>query len=72
MSAWRSNTLLIETDGPDPLLLNSISRIRMIAAKHAGAPTADFNSGAAAIGTGAFVLRGNMPGSVVQLARHDG
>ncbi len=72
MAARGPNTLLIETDGPDPLLLNSISRIRMIAAKHAGATTADFNSGAAAIGTGAFILRGNTPGSAIQLARHDG
>ena len=72
MSAQGPNTLLIETNGPDPLLLNSISRIRMIAAKHAGAPTADFNSGAAAIGTSALILRENTPGSAIRLARHDG
>ena len=72
MAARGPNTLLIETDGPDPLLLNSISRIRMIAAKHAAATTADFNSGAAAIGSGAFILRGNTPGSAIQLARHGG
>lgn len=72
MTAQGANTLLIETAGPDPLLLNSISRIRMIAAKHAGATTAEFNSGAAAIGTGAFILRESVPGSHLRLARNDG
>jgi len=72
LSAVAPDTLLIETDGPDPLLLNSLSRIRMIAARHAAAPTAAFNSGAAAIGTGAFVLREYAPGSLVRLGRHEG
>lgn len=72
MSVQGSDTLIIETDGPDPLLLNSLSRIRMIAARHAGATTAEFNSGASAIGTGALVLRENTPGSVIRLGRHEG
>ena len=37
---------------PDPLLPNSLSRIRIISAKFKDASTADFNSGRAAIGTG--------------------
>jgi peptide/nickel transport system substrate-binding protein len=72
MAARGPNTLLIETDGPDPLLLNSLSRIRMIAARHAGAATTDFNSGAAAIGTGALVVRDYTPGSMIRLGRHEG
>jgi len=72
MSAPGPNRLLIETDGPDPLLLNSLSRIRMIPARLAGVATAEFNNGAAAIGTGAFVLRESVPSSHVRLARHDG
>jgi peptide/nickel transport system substrate-binding protein len=71
MSALAANRLLVETDGPDPLLLNSLSRIRMIAASRAGAGTSDYNNGAAAIGTGAFVLRENVPGSHIRLARND-
>lgn len=71
MSAPASDRLLVETDGPDPLLLNSLSRIRMIAASRAGAPTSDYNSGAAAIGTGAFLLRENVPGSHIRLARNE-
>lgn len=70
MSAPDPRTLLIETDGPDPLLLNSISRIRVISARFKDAATADFNAGRAAIGTGAFVLREHAPGSVIQLARN--
>ena len=72
MSAQGPNTLLIETDGPDPLLLNSLSRIRMISARHAGATTAEFNNGSVVIGTGALVLREYTPGNVIRLTRHDG
>jgi peptide/nickel transport system substrate-binding protein len=71
MSAPAPNRLLVESDGPDPLLLNSLSRIRMIAASRAGAGTSDYNNGSAAIGTGAFVLRENVPGSHIRLARND-
>lgn len=71
MSAPSPQTLVIETDGPDPLLLNSLSRIRIISARFKDAPTPDFNNGKAAIGTGAFVLKEHVPGSRIVLARND-
>lgn len=70
MSSPDPQTLLIETHGPDPLLPNSLSRIRIISARFKGASTADFNDGRAAIGTGAFLFRGYVPGSTVTLARN--
>lgn len=70
MAAPDPHTLVVETDGPDPLLANSLSRIRVIAARHAGAASAAFNGGAAAIGTGAFLLREYVPGSHLRLARN--
>lgn len=72
MSAPAPNRLLVETDGPDPLLLNSLSRIRMIAASRANAGTPDYNNGSAAIGTGAFTLRESVQGSHIRLARNQG
>ncbi|MBS7809763.1 ABC transporter substrate-binding protein [Roseococcus pinisoli] len=71
MSAPGPRRLLVKTDGPDPLLLNSLSRVRVIAAGRAGAGTSDYNNGTAAIGTGPFVLRENVPGSYIRLARND-
>jgi peptide/nickel transport system substrate-binding protein len=68
MSAADPHTLLIETTEPDPLLPNSISRIRIISARFKDAGTADFNTGQAMIGTGAFMLRDHVPGSHVRLA----
>ena len=70
MTATAPTTLVVETDGPDPLLLNSLSRIRVIQAAQAGAASAAFNSGSAAIGTGAFLLREYVPGSHIRLARN--
>jgi peptide/nickel transport system substrate-binding protein len=65
------HTLVIDTKGPDPLLANSLSRIRIISAKFKDAATPDFNAGRAAIGTGAFALREYVPGSHVALVRND-
>ena len=70
MSAPDPHRLLIETHGPDPLLLNSLSRIRIISAKFKDATTAQFNDGTAAIGTGAFVLKESTPGGRIVLARN--
>lgn len=72
MQAPDPHTLAIETHAPDPLLPNSLSRVRIISAKHKDASTADFNAGRAAIGTGAFVLREYVPGGSVTLSRNDG
>lgn len=71
MSAPTPHTLRIETSGPDPLLLNSLSRIRIISAKYKDAPTPEFNNGNAAIGTGAFVLKEHVPGSRIVLTRNE-
>ena len=54
---------IVETKAPDPLLLNSLSRIRIISAKFKDAPSADFNSGKAAIGTGPYLFKEYVPGS---------
>ncbi len=45
MRAPDPHTLAIETFAPDPLLPNSLSRIRIISAKFKDATTADFNDG---------------------------
>jgi peptide/nickel transport system substrate-binding protein len=71
MSVKDANTLLIETTGPDPLLPNSLSRIRIISAAHKDAPTTEFNNGNACIGTGALVLQEYQPGTLVRLSRND-
>jgi peptide/nickel transport system substrate-binding protein len=60
--------LLIETKSPDPLLTNSLSRIRIINARFKDAPSSDFNAGRAAVGTGPYVLREYVPGNRVVLA----
>ncbi|MFC0407175.1 ABC transporter substrate-binding protein [Roseomonas elaeocarpi] len=71
LSAPDPQRLLIETSVPDPLLPNSLSRVRVISAKFKDADTADFNAGRAAIGTGAFILKEYTPGTRVVLARND-
>lgn len=71
MTAKDANTLLIETTGPDPLLPNSLSRIRIISADHKDAPTTEFNNGNAAIGTGALILQEYQPGTLVRFSRND-
>ena len=72
MTAPDPHTLLIETHGPDPLLTNSLSRVRIISARFADAPSGDFNTGKAAVGTGPFVFKEYVPGSHVALTRNEG
>lgn len=71
MSAPDAHTLIVETHAPDPLLLNSIGRVRIISAKFKDAPSSEFNAGRAAIGTGPYVVREYVPGSRVVLDRND-
>ncbi|WP_426956045.1 ABC transporter substrate-binding protein [Muricoccus radiodurans] len=71
MTAVDPHTLRIETRAPDPLLLNSIGRVRVISAKYKDAPSAEFNAGRAAIGTGPYILREYIPGNRITLARND-
>jgi peptide/nickel transport system substrate-binding protein len=70
--AGAPNTFIIETKAPDPLLLNSLSRIRIISARYKDAPSSDFNSGKAAIGTGPYLFKEYVPGSHVLLVRNEG
>ncbi|MBC9179905.1 ABC transporter substrate-binding protein [Pseudoroseomonas ludipueritiae] len=71
MTALSPHSLLIETHGPDPLLLNSLGRLRVISADHKDAPTTEFNNGNATIGTGPLVLQEYVPGSHLHLTRND-
>ncbi|PRD42496.1 ABC transporter substrate-binding protein [Phyllobacterium phragmitis] len=64
-------TVIVETSVPDPLLLNSISRIRIISADCAEAPVQDFDNGKCAIGTGAYTFSSFSPGDRLVLKRND-
>ncbi|WEX09031.1 ABC transporter substrate-binding protein [Chelativorans sp. AA-79] len=65
------HTVVVETTVPDPLILNSLSRIRIISADHAEDDVAAFDSGAAAVGTGPFKFVSYTPGDRLVLARND-
>ncbi|WP_312795735.1 ABC transporter substrate-binding protein [Tianweitania sp.] len=64
-------TIVIETKVPDPLLLNSVSRIRIISADCKDAPVQDFDNGKCAIGTGAYSFVSYQPGSNLTVKRND-
>src|SRR5690606_20643992 len=55
-------TVVVETKRPDPLILNSLARIRIVSADCADAPVQDFDSGKCAVGTGAFKYSSYSPG----------
>lgn len=64
-------TVVVETTRPDPLLLNSLSRIRIISADCADAPVQDFDNGKCAAGTGAFVYSSYTPGDRLVMTKND-
>lgn len=67
------HTLLIETDQPDPILLNEILNVWIVSRKHGEkATTADYNAGKAAIGTGPYREVEWVPGDRIVLERYDG
>jgi len=66
----KPHTLIIETYAADPLLPNSLSRIRIISAKFKDAPSADFDAGRAAIGTGPYLFKAYVPGNSLHLVRN--
>lgn len=63
--------IVVETRAPDPLLLNSLGRIRIVAARHKETPTAEFNAGRAAIGTGPYLIKEFSQGSHLLLVRNE-
>jgi peptide/nickel transport system substrate-binding protein len=65
-------TIRFKTEQPAPLLPIDLSNVRIISKKFVEAPTADFNSGKAAIGTGPFKLVEFVPGDRVVFERNDG
>ncbi len=66
-------TVRIKTTTPNPLIPNDLSVIAIVSKSAAqNASTSDFNSGKAAIGTGAYKLTQFMTGDKVELTRNDG
>lgn len=66
-------TVRIKTTKPHPLTPNDLAIIPIISKKAAaGATSADFNSGKAAIGTGPYKLTRFARGDRIELARNDG
>jgi len=72
-TAVDDHTVLIETDQPDPILLNEILNVWIVSRKNgANATTADYNAGKAAIGTGPYREVEWVPGDHISLERYDG
>ncbi len=62
--------IIVRTDGPHPLLPNQMAGLMLTPASVRDAPTADFNNGRAAIGTGPYRFAGWQPGSRFDLVRN--
>ena len=72
-TAVDAHTLVIETDQPDPILLNEILNVWIVSRRNGeSATTADYNSGKAAIGTGPYREVEWVPGDRIVLERFDG
>lgn len=71
VTAIDPHTIVVETHTPDPLLLNSLSRIRIISADCAEASVVEFENGKCAIGTGAFKYASYSNGDRLALKRND-
>jgi peptide/nickel transport system substrate-binding protein len=66
------HTLHVKTAAPYPLMPNDVSQIFIVSRKHGqGAKTPDYNSGKAAVGTGAFRSVEYTPGNRIVLQRND-
>jgi peptide/nickel transport system substrate-binding protein len=65
------HTIRFKTAAPYPLLPNDIANFNIVSRKQERATTAEFNSGAAANGTGPFKLVEFVPGDRIVLARND-
>ena len=64
-------SVIIKTNAPDPLLLNSLSRLRIISADYVDADPSSFDRGEAMVGTGPFKFASYTPGSGLELSRND-
>ncbi len=65
-------TVRITTGAPSPLTPNDLSVVFIASKKAASAqPTAAFNAGTAAVGTGPYKFAAFVPGDRIQLARND-
>ena len=65
------HTVRFRTAAPYPLLPIDLSSVEIISRRHERAPTAEFNSGQATIGTGPFRFVAYLPGDRVTLQRND-
>src|SRR5258706_5827200 len=66
-------TVIVETDGPDPIVLNELQNVWIVSRKNGtGATTSDYNSGKAAIGTGPYRLADWVQGDHITLRRVEG
>lgn len=66
-----AHTVRFRTATPYPLLPVDLSSVNITSRRHERAPTADFNSGTAAIGTGPFRFAEYLPGDRINLVRND-
>ncbi len=65
-------TVRIKTEKPYPLMPNDMSTFSIVSKKHGeGAGTEDYNSGKAAVGTGAYKFVEWVPGDRIVLERND-
>jgi peptide/nickel transport system substrate-binding protein len=64
-------TVRFRTASPYPLLPNDLSSVEIVSRRYEHAPTADFNSGQAAIGTGPYRFVAYLPGDRITLQRND-
>ncbi|WP_417824019.1 ABC transporter substrate-binding protein [Thalassospira lucentensis] len=65
------NAVIVNTSVADPMILNSLSRIRIISSDYANAGIAEFENGKAATGTGPFKFASYTPGDRIELDRND-
>jgi peptide/nickel transport system substrate-binding protein len=73
VTAVDDRTVVIETDLPDPILLNELTKVWIVSRKNgSNAVTADYNATKAAIGTGPYRVIEWVPGDRMTLARYDG
>jgi peptide/nickel transport system substrate-binding protein len=72
-TATDDHTVVMETDQPDPILLNEILNVWIVSRKNAeNATMADYNSRKAAVGTGPYRVVDWVPGDHITLERFDG